>query len=539
MLREQERSYEALSPFEIKNKLIELAEAKLSEPADRNSARAMLNAGRGNPNWIATTPREAFFTLGQFGIAEAKRVYDAPHLGGMPQKEGIGERFESWATAHANASGLDFLKAAITYGVETLGFDRDAFLYELTDSVIGDNYPVPDRMLSHAEQVVHAYLVQEMCAKQPPAGKYDLFAVEGGTAAMCYIFNSLLENKLMQKGDTVALGAPIFTPYIEIPHNEDYQFKTVDLIPDEEDEWQYPASELDKLRDPAVKAFFLVNPGNPSSYAIRPESLERFAQFVKTERPDLIVITDDVYGTFVQGFRSLMAVLPQNTIGVYSYSKYFGCTGWRLGVVAIHEDNIFDQKLAQLSESDRQALAQRYSRIALDPQNLKFIDRMVADSRQVALNHTAGLSLPQQVQMILFSMLSLMDTEDRYRQQTMAILDKRIRALYSGMGIELKPSDLAAYYYRTLDFELWMQKHYGDDLVNFVKATYEPVDIVFRLAEQFSTVLLNGSGFDATAWSARASLANLNDDAYEQIGKNLHAIAAQYVEEWETAKKKG
>lgn len=538
MLKEQEKAYEALSPFEIKNKLIEIATQKLTDPHDRKSARMMLNAGRGNPNWIATTPREAFFTLGQFGIAESKRIFDAPDLGGMPQKDGIGDRFGAWADQNANAPGLDFLKVAISYGVETLGFNRDAFIHELTDSAIGDNYPVPDRILHHTEQVVHAYLVQEMCAKNPPTGKYDLFAVEGGTAAMCYIFNSLMENKLMHKGDTVALGAPIFTPYLEIPHNEDYQFKTIDLIPDEEDEWQYPSSELEKLKDPAVKAFFLVNPGNPSSYAIRPEALERFAEFVKRDRPDLIVITDDVYGTFVTGFRSLMAVLPHNTIGVYSYSKYFGCTGWRLGVIAIHENNIFDEKIAQLPEGDRNALTQRYSRIALDPENLKFIDRMVADSRQVALNHTAGLSLPQQAQMVLFSLFSLMDTEDRYRQQTMGILKKRIQALYDGMGIELKPSDLGAYYYRTLDFELWMRKHYGEDLVNFVKENYEPVDIVFRLAEQFSTVLLNGSGFDATDWSARASLANLDDDAYQDIGKNLHEIATEYVKEWEASKQK-
>jgi aspartate 4-decarboxylase len=314
------------------------------------------------------------------------------------------------------------------------------------------------------------------------------------------------------------------------------QFKTVDLLPDEEDEWQYQASELDKLRDPAVKAFFLVNPGNPSGYAIRPNALEYFANFVKTERPDLIIITDDVYGTFVNGFRSLMAVLPSNTIGVYSYSKYFGCTGWRLGVIAIHEDNVFDKKIAELPEADRQALNERYGKISLHPENLKFIDRMVADSRQIALNHTAGLSLPQQVQMVLFSLLSLMDSEDRYRQSTLAILQKRLAALYRGMGIEYKPSDLYDCYYRTLDFELWMTKNYGEELVNFVKATYEPVDIVFRLAEQFSTVLLNGSGFDAPDWSARVSLANLTEADYEKIGQDLHAIASQYIEEWEASK---
>ena len=534
MLRDQERTYESLSPFEIKNKLIEIAQTQNLTPNEHKNLHIMLNAGRGNPNWIATTPREAFFLLGQFGIAEAKRVYDGPNLGGMPQKIGISHRFDTWVAQQPKSEGLDFLVSAIAYGVKTLGFDREAFIYELTDSVIGDNYPVPDRMLTYTEQIVHSYLIQEMCAKRPPKGKYDLFAVEGGTAAMCYIFNSLMENKLLHKGDTIALGAPIFTPYIEIPQNEDYQFKTIDLIPNEEDEWQYPASELNKLKDPAVKAFFLVNPGNPSSYAIRPNALEKFAQFVKTERPDLIIITDDVYGTFINNFRSLMAVLPYNTIGVYSYSKYFGCTGWRLGVIAIHEDNLFDQKIAQLPQSERQLLSQRYSRIALDPENLKFIERMVADSRQVALNHTAGLSLPQQTQMVLFSLLSLMDTEDTYRQQTMAILKKRIEALYDGLRIELKSSDLAAYYYRTLDFERWMQQHYGEELVRFVKENYEPVDIVFRLAEQFSTVLLNGSGFDATDWSARVSLANLNDEAYQQIGKDLHNVAAQYVEEWKS-----
>jgi len=95
MLREQEKAYEALSPFEIKNKLIEIATQKLTDPHDRKSARMMLNAGRGNPNWIATTPREAFFTLGQFGIAESKRIFDAPDLGGMPQKDGIGDRIFS------------------------------------------------------------------------------------------------------------------------------------------------------------------------------------------------------------------------------------------------------------------------------------------------------------------------------------------------------------------------------------------------------------------------------------------------------------
>src|SRR5687767_2763224 len=59
------RKYEKVSPFEIKDKLISLAKV-----SSRESAHAMLNAGRGNPNWVATTPREGFFLLGQFGVQE-------------------------------------------------------------------------------------------------------------------------------------------------------------------------------------------------------------------------------------------------------------------------------------------------------------------------------------------------------------------------------------------------------------------------------------------------------------------------------------
>jgi len=115
----------------------------------------------------------------------------------------------------------------------------------------------------------------------------------------------------------------------------------------QENEFRYSDDELKKLEDPRVKAFFVVNPGNPSSVAISPGEIAKIVNLVKTKPPDLIILTDDAYGTFVREFRSLMAELPRNTIGVYSYSKYFGCTGWRLGVIAVHQDNIIDEMISK------------------------------------------------------------------------------------------------------------------------------------------------------------------------------------------------
>src|SRR5215510_4310307 len=287
------KRFETLSPFEIKDELIRLA-----KKTSRTTQSAFLNAGRGNPNWIATTPREGYFLLGQFAITESKRVMDHPAgIGGMPQAQGIAHRLEAWLSKHSDMPGASFLSEAVPFTVKTFGFEPDAFVHELVDSIIGDNYPVPDRMLTHNERIAHEYLMWAMCGDPRPAGKFDLYAVEGGTAAMCYIFKSLKANRLLRPGDTIALGTPIFTPYIEMPHLEDYALNVVNIAATRENLYQFSDAELKKLEDPKIKAFFIVNPGNPTGVALSKETIGKIATLVKTKRPYLMLLTDDVYGT--------------------------------------------------------------------------------------------------------------------------------------------------------------------------------------------------------------------------------------------------
>jgi aspartate 4-decarboxylase len=537
--RAEQRELLKLSPFELKDKLISLA-----AETERESDLQMLNAGRGNPNWICTTPREAFGTLLQFGIEDSRRGLDIiPDAGRMPQKNGIAGRFNTFLEYHKASPGAKLLRASFDYGTKTLNFDPDTFAHELAEGIIGCMYPVPDRMLRCTERIVHDFLAQELCAGKPPAGRFDLFAVEGGTAAMCYIFDSLMLNHLLRRGDTIALGVPTFTPYIEIPHFDRYAFKVVNIDagaerrPDGTHSWQYADREIDKLADKRIKAFFLVNPSNPPSYAMRHSSVKRLVKLVKTKRPDLIIITDDVYSTFVPGFRSLMAELPQNTIGVYSYSKHFGCTGWRLGVVAVHQNNIFDRMLEKLPAKERAALNRRYSSISLTPEKLKFIDRMVADSRQVALNHTAGLSLPQQIQMALFSLFALLDTANSYKTLCQLVVRRRYKALWDGLGLPAPIDEDRASYYAELDVMVWADKEYGPDFVKYLRKNYECTDILFRIAEKSGVVLLHGGGFGGPDWSVRVSLANLPEETYPKIGQFLKQAAEGYVAEWKSSQK--
>ena len=308
------------------------------------------------------------------------------------------------------------------------------------------------------------------------------------------------------------------------------------MTPDGLHTWQYSDKDIVKLRNPKIKALFVVNPSNPPSYTLAKETVERIVDVVKNYNPNLMIITDDVYGTFVPGFRSLMAELPDNTLCVYSFSKYFGATGWRLAVIALHENNIYDKMIAGLSRKRKADLNKRYGSLSINPESLKFIDRMVADSRQVALNHTAGLSLPQQMQMSLMAAFALLDKENNYKHKMWEIIKNRLKALWDNTGFTLVEDPLRAGYYSEIDMLVWAKKFYGDAFVEYLKKNYNPLDIVFRLAKETSLVVLNGGGFDGPEWSVRVSLANLNENDYVKIGQAIKQVLTEYATLWKTKK---
>lgn len=228
----------SLSPFELKDQLIAAATS--------DAQRLMLNAGRGNPNFLATLPRWAFLSVGEFAMREASRSHSYPDsgFGGLPEHEGIVQRFDAWASHHDESEGVRFLQSAISYVKDRLDLDRDDFLFEMVSAFLGSTYPTPPRMLEHTEQIVRAYLMQEMFGSVPSDGQFSLFATEGGTAAMTYLFASLHSNGVLQAGDTIALATPIFSPYLQIPLLSEYDLHVVDIRMDSHTDWQLRATSV-------------------------------------------------------------------------------------------------------------------------------------------------------------------------------------------------------------------------------------------------------------------------------------------------------
>ena len=204
-------------------------------------------------------------------------------------------------------------------------------------------------------------------------------------------------------------------------------------------------------------------------------------------------------------------------------------------MVASSRASVLDAKLAALPEQEQQVLDARYGALVLDPRKLKFIDRLAADSRAVALNHTAGLSTPQQVQMALFALSALIDEQDSYKQAVKHLIRARHRALCRALGIDIAEDANAVDYYAILDLEILGARSYGRGFVDWLCSTRNPLEILLRLAEEAGIVLLPGKGFGTPHPSARISLANLNEADYARIGRIIRSMMEDYFNQYQAA----
>ncbi|MCW0214882.1 MAG: bifunctional aspartate transaminase/aspartate 4-decarboxylase [Pseudonocardia sp.] len=485
----------------------------------RESGRPVLDAGRGQPDWIATTPRAAFFRLGTFAVAEAtaagSTVAGDPYWGRTPAAAGIADRL-AFALAGESAEGSRFLSDAVGWVVQEFGADPDALITELVRGILGDGYPAPNRMLCHAEAVLERYLVTVTGAAPGPAGRFHVFGTEGGAAAMAYTFRSLRENGLLSPGDRLAVAAPVFTPYLQIPVLEEFGFEIVEIAAAHGRAYRFEEGVLQALRDPSIKAFVVINPGNPDTRAMRPERLRELADLVRDHRPDLVIVADTVYATFVDGFRGLLAEVPRNVICLHSFSKNFGATGNRLGFVAVAADTVLDEILAGRDEAVRAATDRRYASVTADGSALPFMARMVADSREVALHNIAGLATPDQVQMTLFALAHLMPDGAAHVASLRSELATRHEALLGPLGVPAAGGQ-DTLYYALVDLLAVVRTRHGEAAATRL-AEQDPVDLPLVLAREHGVVVLPGAGFGAPSWDVRVCLAALPVEDLQRIG---------------------
>ena len=147
---------------------------------------------------------------------------------------------------------------------------------------------------------------------------------------------------LLEPGDEVLVPDPHYTAYdggIELSG------ATVVPVPTRpSDGFQVSVDALERHVTARTKLLIIVNPSNPCGSVLSPELAHDIAAFA--ERHDLLVISDEVYESFVYDGRThvSLASLPgmrSRTISIFSFSKTYAMTGWRVGYLVAPRDVLF------------------------------------------------------------------------------------------------------------------------------------------------------------------------------------------------------
>lgn len=488
--------------------------------AARESGLPLLDAGRGQPNWIAIAPREAFFLLGRFATEEADASSAGP-WGVIPPASGIASRLREHLDGDESA-GADLLRSIVDPRSAEFGFEPDALVHDLVVAILGAAYPTPTRFLPRLEAVARRYL-ERMAGLPDIPGRFEMFATEGGAAAMAYVFKTLRANDIVGPGDAIAIATPSFTPYLQIPVLETYGFRVVPVRSAHNLDHRLTDELFTQLLDPSIKVFFIINPGNPDTRAVTARRLGELAEFVQRRRPDLVIVADTAYATFIDGFRSILGGLPHNTLMIHSFSKNFGATGNRLGFIALHEKNVLDEILGSQPESARTRQQERYSSVTADVPSLSFMARLVAESREVALHNIAGLSTADQVQLTLFALSYLSPEGYVYVAATRAELAHRTAALFAPLGI-IPPGGDDSLYYALIDLLQLAQTRHGEPFRAWLEAHVDPETVPLRLAGEHGVIVQPGAFFESEPWDIRVSVASLTVDEQRRIGEAIATV---------------
>ena len=103
------RLLEELGAFEITAEQRELAR-------ENEVGYAVLDAGRGNPNWINTQSRYALTRFMNFAIKESALDFQQGAMAGHARQEGIGERFDAAMDPEDDTDA--FLIDAVRYSLD-------------------------------------------------------------------------------------------------------------------------------------------------------------------------------------------------------------------------------------------------------------------------------------------------------------------------------------------------------------------------------------------------------------------------------------
>ncbi|MEP6570898.1 MAG: pyridoxal phosphate-dependent aminotransferase [Acidobacteriota bacterium] len=159
----------------------------------------------------------------------------------------------------------------------------------------------------------------------------EVMLMNGGMQGLFGAFQSVVN-----PGDEVLIFSPFWTPIRDLVAYS--QGRTV-LVPTTEARKKGFETTLARYSTDRTKAIYYNTPQNPTGVVFTRNEAQAVARFA--EERDLIVIADEAYEDLVyDGGHFSIASLPgmfERTITVFTLSKSYAMTGWRLGYTAAAE----------------------------------------------------------------------------------------------------------------------------------------------------------------------------------------------------------
>ena len=145
---------------------------------------------------------------------------------------------------------------------------------------------------------------------------------------------------ILSPGDEVLIPDPTYTSYQPA-------IKVAGGVPvfvplDEKNHWAFDIAELEKRITPKTKALLFCNPNNPTGTIFTRNQLHAVAQLAI--KHDFYILSDEVYKDFIfdagEKFYSLaeMRGIRDRLIYIFSFSKAYAMTGWRIAYLATHHE---------------------------------------------------------------------------------------------------------------------------------------------------------------------------------------------------------
>lgn len=185
---------------------------------------------------------------------------------------------------------------------------------------------------------------------------------------------------LLNPGEEVLIATPSYTSYQEAIKIAGGIPIFINLI--EENKWSLDINEIERKISSRTKAIILCNPNNPTGTIFKKESLQAIGNLAL--KNNFYIITDEVYRDFIYSDEKIYSLAEEvkyrkNLIRIFSFSKSYAMTGWRVGFTHSDKKNISEILKIHDSLVTCAPVISQYAAMAA----LEWADKEVADFKKI------------------------------------------------------------------------------------------------------------------------------------------------------------